>query len=72
MSRTINKTEMIALLCEWYYWKSYVKGSFNNYVDKKRGEGVSRKSKLGHVTKGTRHVEYQLEGGRVNLGPRSS
>ena len=27
------------------------KGSFNNYVDKKRGEGVSKKSTLGHVTK---------------------
>ena len=28
------------------------KESFNNYVDKKRGEGVSRKCLLGHVTKG--------------------
>ena len=28
------------------------KGSFNNYVDKKRGLGVSGKSTLGHVTKG--------------------
>ena len=28
------------------------KGSFNNYVDKKRGEGVSRKFTLGHMTKG--------------------
>jgi hypothetical protein len=28
------------------------RGSFNNYVDKKRDEGVSRKSTLGHVTKG--------------------
>ena len=27
-------------------------GSFNNYVDKKRGLGVSGKSTLGHVTKG--------------------
>ena len=26
--------------------------SFNNYVDKKRGVGVCRKSKRGHVTKG--------------------
>ena len=28
------------------------KGSFNNYVDQKRGEGVSKKSTLGHVAKG--------------------
>ena len=47
---------------EGYYWKSYAKGSFNNYVDKKRGEGVSRKSKLGHLKKGQNWV---------NLGPRS-
>ena len=26
-------------------------GSFNNYVDRKRGEGVSRNSTLGPVTK---------------------
>ena len=25
------------------------KGAFNNYVDKNRGEGVSRKSTVGHV-----------------------
>ena len=30
----------------------HFKESFNNYVDKKRGEGVRRKSTLGHVTKG--------------------
>ena len=29
------------------------KGSFNNYVNKKRGEGVSKKFTLGHLTKGT-------------------
>ena len=28
-----------------------LKWSFNNYVDMKRGEGVSSKSTLGHVTK---------------------
>ena len=44
------------------------KGSFNNYVDKKRvvGEGVSRKSTIGQVTKGRYHVKYpqfSLEGG---------
>ena len=27
-------------------------GSFNNNMDKKRGKGFSRKSTLGHVTKG--------------------
>ena len=27
-------------------------GSFNNYVDKKRGKGVSRKATIGYVTKG--------------------
>ena len=30
--------------------------AFNNYVVKKRGEGVSRKSKLGHVTNGRYRV----------------
>ena len=33
------------------------KGSFNNYVDKNRGDGVSRKSTLGDVTKGRYHVK---------------
>ena len=32
-------------------------GSFNNYVDKKRREGVIRKSTLGHVTKARYHVK---------------
>ena len=29
------------------------KGSFNNYVDKKREVGVNGKSTMGHVTKGS-------------------
>ena len=36
------------------------KGSFNNNVDKNRvwgGEGVIKKSMLGHVTKGRYHVK---------------
>ena len=32
-------------------------GSFNNNVDKKRGKGCSRRSTLGHVTKGRYHVK---------------
>ena len=32
-------------------------GSLNNYMDKKRGEGVSRKSMDGHVKKGRYHVK---------------
>ena len=40
------------IVVQWFL----AKGSFNNYVDKKRGEGVSRKSTLGHVTKGRYHV----------------
>ena len=54
------------------------KGSFNNYVDKKRREGVSKKSTLGHVTKARYHVKCpQLStrggGGRnwLKLCPRS-
>jgi hypothetical protein len=51
------------------------KGSFNNYVDKKRGEGVSRKSMLCHVTKGRYHVkcpQLSTRGERVSkFGPRS-
>ena len=31
---------------------------FNNYVVKKRGEGVSRKSTLGHVTNGS--IRYHV------------
>jgi hypothetical protein len=58
-------------------------GSFNNYVDNKRGggDGVSKKSMLGHLTKGRYHVKYpQLStrggGGQgdqnlVRFGPRS-
>ena len=47
------------------------KGSFNNYVDKKRGEGVGRKSELDHVTKGRYHVKFHncpLEGEGVKIG----
>ena len=34
--------------------------SFNNYVDKKRGVGVSGKSTVGHVTKDRKHVKCQF------------
>ena len=36
------------------------KGSFNNYVDNRRGKGVSNKSTLGHVTKGRYHAGMYL------------
>ena len=42
------------------------KGS-NNYLDKKRGDGVSRKSTLGHVTKDRYYVkfpQFSTRGGR--------
>ena len=43
-------------LCKYIVFIKNVpcKGS---YVDKKRGEGVSKKSMLGHLTKGRYHVK---------------
>ena len=34
-------------------------GSFNNYVDKKRGEGVRTKFTLSHMTKGRYDIKCQ-------------
>ena len=50
-------SESISTHCPLLYCVSdrgtHTKGTFNyNYVNKKRGEGVSRKSTLGHVTRG--------------------
>ena len=66
-------SESISTHCPLLYCVSdrgtHTKGTFNyNYVNKKRGEGVSRKSKLGHVTKGIRHVEYQQLSTRGGMG----
>ena len=66
-----NKTQWSYLLRYFnhsivHLFFSSVKRSFNNYVDRKRGEGVSKKSTLGHVTKGRYHVKFNncpLEGG---------
>ena len=48
----------------------FFQGSFNNYVDKKRGEGVSRKTTLGHVTKVRYHVKCPLFSTRGERGSR--
>ena len=37
---------------------------FNNYVDKKRGEGVSRKSTPDQVTEGRYHNNVHSKGGK--------
>ena len=47
--QTVNRTSSRNLIGN--------KGSFNNYVGKRRRKGVSRKSTLGHVTKGRYHVK---------------
>ena len=63
--------------CAYIYGK-HGKGSFNNYMDKKREEGVIRKSTLGHVirlvtTKNVQNCPLEWEGGQnwVKFGPHS-
>ena len=64
----------------YYNIFDYNRGSLNNYLDKKKVGGVSRKSMIGHVTKGRYHVkcpQLSTQGGRggqswVKNGPRSS
>ena len=41
---------------EWCFPSDYYKGTSNTYVDKKWGEGFSRKS-IGHVTKGMYYLK---------------
>ena len=45
-------------------------GAFNNYVDKKRGEGVNRKFMLGHVTNGRNYVKCQQLSTQGRLGSK--
>ena len=40
------------IVCAEMAGENMCKGSFNNYVDKKKGEGTSSKSMLGQVKKG--------------------
>ena len=66
------------VLIKFFLLSSYW-GTFNNYVDKKRGLGVTRDSTGGgHVRKGSWYVKYPClstqEGGGQNwvkFGPRS-
>ena len=75
----------VCLVGPGYVWDfefdCFEKGSFNNYVNKEKGERVSRKSTGAHVTKGSQvvckmsmFVHSRGEGGGQNwlkFGPRS-
>ena len=45
------------IVCAEMAGENMCKGSFNNYVDNKKGEGVSRQSMLGHVKKCRNHLK---------------